>query len=677
MSSKKKIIVEYKKKINFLKKHNKYYFTQDAPKVSDSEYDKVKKETLELVKKNPYLEKIINVSSIVGARPSNKFKKILHLKPMLSLSNAFDRGDMVDFLKKINNFLNLKKENLELFSEPKIDGISATLIYEKGSLVKGLSRGDGVTGEDILSNLKTINEIPKKIISKEVPNLLEIRCEIYIGKKDFADIKAKFANPRNAAGGSLRQKDPNETSKIPLKYFAYGFGAVEPMIFKTQSDFLGKINQWGFKVNPLSKTIIGIDKIEKNHSEIDRLRSSLDYDIDGLVFKINDLKLQKRLGNTSNSPRWATAYKFSAEKAVTTIKDIIIQVGRTGAITPVAKVEPVTVGGVVVSNATLHNEDEIKTKDIRIGDTIKIQRAGDVIPQVVLVDISKRNKNSKKFLFPAKCLCGAETKKEISKSTKKEDAVRRCIKGYDCKFIAKEKLRHIVSKEAFNIDGLGKKVVDQFWDLKLIKEPSDIFTLNYDNIKQLEGWGELSISNLKEAIAKAQTPKLDKFIFSIGIRHIGQENAKILAGFFVSIKRFTNLFNQEKRDQLLKNLVDLDGIGETQIHSINSFFSNQTNVRIIQNLINELNITNYKIKNTKGKFSNKKLMFTGGFQKMSRSEAKAVAENNGGKVLGTISKKLDFLVVGETKPTKKKIDQAKELKIRIISEKDWDKILNS
>ena len=677
MSSKKKIIVEYKKKINFLKKHNKYYFTQDAPKVSDSEYDKVKKETLELVKKNPYLDKIINASSIVGARPSNKFKKILHLKPMLSLSNAFDRGDMVDFLKKINNFLKLKKENLELFSEPKIDGISATLIYEKGSLVKGLSRGDGVTGEDILSNLKTINEIPKKIISKEVPNLLEIRCEIYIGKKDFADIQAKFANPRNAAGGSLRQKDPNETSKIPLKYFAYGFGAVEPMIFKTQSDFLGKINQWGFKVNPLSKTIIGIDKIEKNHSEIDRLRSSLDYDIDGLVFKINDLKLQKRLGNTSNSPRWATAYKFSAEKAVTTIKDIIIQVGRTGAITPVAKVEPVTVGGVVVSNATLHNEDEIKRKDIRIGDTIKIQRAGDVIPQVVLVDISKRNKNSKKFLFPAKCLCGAETKKEVNKSTKKEDAVRRCIKGYDCKFIAKEKLRHIVSKEAFNIDGLGKKVVDQFWDLKLIKEPSDIFTLNYDNIKQLEGWGELSISNLKEAIAKAQTPKLDKFIFSIGIRHIGQENAKILAGFFVSIKRFTNLFNQEKRDQLLKNLVDLDGIGETQINSINSFFSNQTNVRIIQNLINELNITNYKIKNTKGKFSNKKLMFTGGFQKMSRSEAKAVAENNGGKVLGTISKKLDFLVVGETKPTKKKIDQAKELKIRIISEKDWDKILNS
>ena len=676
MSNKKKIIDEYKKKIDFLKKHNKYYFIKDAPKVTDSKFDKVKKETLELVKKNPYLEKIINLSNIIGARPSSKFKKILHLKPMLSLSNAFNRDDMVDFLKKINNFLNLKKENLELFSEPKIDGISATLIYEKGLLVKGLSRGDGITGEDILANLKTINTIPKKILSKEVPNLLEIRCEIYIGKKDFVNIKEKFANPRNAAGGSLRQKDPNETSKIPLKYFAYGFGAVEPMIFKTQSDFLDKINQWGFKVNSLSKTIIGIDKIEKNHSEIDQLRSSLDYDIDGLVFKINDLKLQKRLGNTSNSPRWATAYKFSAEKAVTTIKDIIIQVGRTGAITPVAKVEPITVGGVVVSNATLHNEDEIKRKDIRIGDTIKIQRAGDVIPQVVLVDISKRNKNSKKFSFPIKCLCGAETKKEVSKSTKKEDAVRRCTKGYDCKFTAKEKLKHIVSKEAFNIDGLGKKVIDQFWDLKLIKEPSDIFTLNYDNIKKLEGWGELSISNLKQAIIKAKTTKLDKFIFSIGIRHIGQENAKILAGFFESIKNFTKLFNREKRNQLLKNLVDLDGIGETQIDSINSFFSSQTNMKIIHNLINELNIINYKIKNTHGKFSNKKLMFTGGFQNMSRSEAKAVAENNGGKVLGAISKKLDFLVVGETKPTKKKIDQAKELKIKIITEKDWKKILN-
>ena len=677
MSDRKKIISKHKDKIDYIKKLNKNYFIDDSPLITDSAYDKLKSEIVELEKKFPYLKKLNSINNIVGAKLTNRFKKIKHLVPMLSLGNAFNEKDMKDFLKKINNFINSKNEKIELFSEPKIDGISATLIYEKGILVKGLSRGDGVTGEDILQNLKTINQIPKKIESKEVLNLLEIRYEIYIGKKDFVNIKEKFANPRNAAGGSLRQKDPNETSKIPLKYFAYGFGAVEPMIFKTQSDFLSKINQWGFKINPLSKKIIGIDQIEDQHSKIDQIRSSLDYDIDGLVFKVNDLKLQRRLGNTSNSPRWATAYKFSAEKAVTKIKDIIIQVGRTGAITPVAKVEPVTVGGVVVSNATLHNEDEIKRKDIRIGDTIQIQRAGDVIPQVVMVDTSKRDKNSKKFLFPKKCLCGAETKKEYSKSTKKQDAVRRCFKGYDCKFTAKEKLKHLVSKEAFNIDGLGKKVIEQFWDLQLIKQPSDIFTLNYDVIKKLEGWGELSINNLRQAILKAQTTKLDKFVFSIGIRHIGQENAKILAGFFESINNFTKLFKQEKRNQILKNLVDLDGIGETQINSINSFFSNQTNIRIIQNLINELKVTNYIIKNTDGKLSNKKLMFTGGFQKMSRSEAKVIAENNGGKVLGTISKKLDFLVVGETKPTKKKIDQARELKIKIISEKEWNKLLNS
>jgi DNA ligase (NAD+) len=392
---------------------------------------------------------------------------------------------------------------------------------------------------------------------------------------------------------------------------------------------------------------------------------------------VNDLSLQKRLGNTSNSPRWAIAYKFSAEKAVTKINDIIIQVGRTGAITPVAKVEPVTVGGVVVSNATLHNEDEISRKDIRIGDTIKIQRAGDVIPQIVSVDITKRNKKAKKFVFPLKCLCGSETKKELSKSTKKHDAVRRCTKGYDCKFIAKEKLKHIVSKEAFNIDGLGKKVIEQFWDLNLIKEPSDIFDLNYNEITKLEGWGKLSINNLKIAINDAKKITLDKFIFSIGVRHIGQENAKILAGFFGSIKEFSKIFNQKKRNQILKNLIDLDGIGETQIESIKSYFSNETNNSITLRLIDELEISSYVTKAEKGILSNKKLMFTGGFQEMSRSEAKSIAENNGGKVLGSISKKLDFLVVGESKPTKKKIDQAKQLNIKIILEKDWKKMLNS
>ncbi len=676
MKDKKEIIKDFKNKLSILKKHNKLYYINDKPEISDSDYDDIKNNILSLKKKYSFLNEY-KFENIVGAPPSNKFKKVKHLLPMLSLSNAFSIKDMYDFLKKIRNFLKIDGDKIELFSEPKIDGISATLIYERGKLIKGLSRGDGSTGEDILENLKTIKKLPQEIISKDVPDLLEVRCEVFIGKKDFIKLKDNFANPRNAAGGSLRQKNPEATSKIPLKYFAYGFGEVKPMIFKKQSDFLKKISRWNFETNPLSKIISSETTMEQEYKKIDQLRSSLDYDIDGLVFKVNNVNLQARLGNTSNSPRWAIAYKFSAEKAQTKINDIIIQVGRTGAITPVAKVEPVTVGGVVVSNATLHNEDEIERKDIRIGDTITIQRAGDVIPQVVSVDISKREKSAKKFIFPKNCLCGTETKKELSKTKKKHDAVRRCVKGYDCMYTAKEKLKHIVSKEAFNIDGLGKRVIEQFWDLNFIKEPSDIFQLDYNKIKKLEGWGDLSINNLKKAIHKSQSISLDKFIFSIGIRHIGQENAKILSGFFSSIEEFSKLFDASIRKKLLVNLKDLDGIGETQIESINNFFFNKTNTRITRELISKLIIKKFSIQNKQGKFSGKKLMFTGGFQNISRSEAKAIAEKNGGKVLGSISKKLDFLVVGDSKPTKKKVDEAKKLKIRIILEKEWNKILNS
>ena len=525
--------------------------------------------------------------------------------------------------------------------------------------------------------MKTINSLPKKINSKNIPKLIEIRCEIYISKNDFSKIKDKFANPRNAAGGSLRQKDPKETSKIPLKYFAYGFGEISPNQFKTQQEFLKTIKKWDFNVNPLSKSVITLDEIERKHKEVEEQRSSLNYDIDGLVYKVNNLSLQKRLGNTSNSPRWAIAYKFSAEKALSKIKNITIQVGRTGAITPVAKIEPVTVGGVVVSNATLHNEDEIERKDIRIGDTVKIQRAGDVIPQVISVDLSKRNTLSRKFTFPTKCLCGAETKKELSKSTKKLDAVRRCVKGYACNFIAKEKLKHFVSKEALNIDGLGKKVVEQFWDLNLIKEPSNIYSLDFKKIEKLEGWGSTSINNLKKAINKSRQISLDKLIYSIGIRHIGQENAKILAGFFGTIENFKKIFDKENRNVLIKNLLDLNGIGTTQVDSINNFFSNPTNLQITNDLVKKLKVSEYNSQLKKGVFSNKKVMFTGGFKNMSRSEAKSIIENKGGKVLGSISKKLDYLIVGDSKPTLKKINLAQDLQIKIILEKDWNKILNS
>tara|TARA_B100000579_G_scaffold125978_1_gene101599 strand:+ start:4743 stop:6779 length:2037 start_codon:yes stop_codon:yes gene_type:complete len=671
-----KIKKKYLEKVKLLKKHNALYYSKDSPTISDSDFDKIKKELIILEQKHKYLKKYGSVAAIVGAPLTNKFKKIDHSKPMLSLSNAFDKNDMHDFLKKIKNYLNLKDLNIQLISEPKIDGISASLTYENGVLTKGLSRGDGKTGEDILQNLMTIEEIPKKIEDKNVPKVLEVRGEVFIGKKDFEKIKKNFANPRNAAGGSLRQKNPKETSKIPLKYFAYGYGLVEPMTFKTQFEFVNKLKEWGFSINSNNQVISNLDEIEKQYTLVNELRPSLDYDIDGLVYKVNDLLLQSRLGNTSNSPRWAIAYKFSSEKAFTKVKEIIVQVGRTGAITPVAKVEPVTVGGVVVSNATLHNEDEIKRKDIRVGDTITIQRAGDVIPQVVSVDKTKRDQKSESFDFPDKCLCGHKTVKEINNSTKKEDAVRRCTRGYDCKYIAREKLKHIVSKEAFNIDGLGKKVIDQFWDLKLLQTPADIFKIDYTKINELEGWGSLSIENLKKAINKAKTISLNRFIYSIGIRHIGQENAKILASFFKSINNFSNLFVKNKRSEILNNLKDLDGIGEIQIKSINTFFSNKKNIIVVDHLIRSLKINDFKTFNKKGKFINKNLMFTGGFKKMSRSEAKTLTENNGGKVLGSISKKLDILVVGDSKPTKKKIEKAKDLKVQILDEKDWYKILN-
>ncbi len=664
------------KKINELKKYDKAYFESDNPIVSDKDYDRAKEEILNLEKKYKYLKNKNSPSQKVGYKPSEKFKKIKHLKPMLSLSNAFEKKDMKDFLSKITNFLKNKDLNIELSLEPKIDGISASLTYEGGILVKGLSRGDGITGEDILQNLNTIKGLPKKINGKNIPKILELRGEVYIGKKDFEKIKNNFANPRNAAGGSLRQKDSKQTEKIPLKYFVYGFGVVEPMIFKKQSEFINKLSQWGFYTNPYNKVVNGLDEIEKNHKLIEEIRSSFDYDIDGLVFKVNNLELQSRLGSTSSSPRWAIAYKFSSEKATTKIKDIVIQVGRTGAITPVAKVEPVTVGGVVVSNATLHNEDEINRKDIRIGDTIQIRRAGDVIPQVVSVDKSKRNKNSKIFIFPEKCLCGAKTYKEINKLTNKEDAVRRCTKGYECNFTAREKIKHIASKEAFNIEGLGKKVVDQFWNLELIKTPQDIFKLNFEKIRDLEGWGDLSINNLKKAVEKAKNISLDRFIYSIGIRHIGQENAKIIAGFFTSINKFSDLLNQNKRAEILNNLKDLDGIGDIQIKSIEIFFLNKINTDVVKSLVQVLEVKNYQNSKKRGKLTNKNLMFTGGFEKISRSEAKVLAEDNGGKVLGTISKKLDMLVVGASKPTKRKIEKAKELKVKIVYEKDWYKILN-
>ena len=675
---KKEIEKVYIEKINQLKKHDEAYFKNDNPIISDADYDNIKKQILNLEKKYKYLKNKNSPSKRVGYEPSSKFTKVIHDVPMLSLSNAFSEENIVDFLRKIRNFLNLKNSEKIVFSaEPKIDGISASLKYVDGIFVLGLSRGDGKTGEDITNNLETIKDIPKKINKFNFPKILDVRGEVYISKSDFKKIAKQFANPRNAAGGSLRQKDPNETKKIPLKFVAYGFGIVEPQNFEEQSEYLKLLRTWGFNTNPFNKLVSTIEDIKENHKMIEKQRPTIDYDLDGLVYKVNSLKLQNRLGFVSNSPRWAIAHKFSAEKGFSIIKDIEIQVGRTGALTPVAKIEPVTIGGVVVSNATLHNEDEINRKDTRIGDTACIQRAGDVIPQVLYIDKTKRKKNTKKFNFPDKCpSCGSKTIKEFNYSTKKKDAVTRCPDPkFNCKEILKEKLKHFASKDAFNIEGLGKKVIQNFWDLNVIKYPADIFNLNFKKISSLDGWGDLSALNLEKAIKKSKEITLEKLIFAIGIRHIGQENAKTLAKYFINIKKFKELFYKEKRKKVLDYLLELDSIGETQINSLNTFFSNSNNLNTVSNLIKELKIIDFKISRS-GIFYGKMIMFTGGLNKMSRAEAKALVEKEGGKVLGTISKKLDYLVVGDSKPTTKKVEKARQLNIEILDEKNWYGSLN-
>jgi DNA ligase (NAD+) len=593
---------------------------------------------------------------------------------MLSLANAFDQNDLNNFEKKIMNYLNQKNRlEIEYSAEPKIDGISASLSYKDGNFITGLSRGDGREGEDITENLKTINDIPQKISSKDFPEDIEIRGEIFIQNNDFKKLTGKFANPRNAASGSLRQKNPLETKKIPLKFIAYTFGYEKGLKINKQSEFLKKLKEWGFKTNPLNKTIKSVKNLMKNYHEVENRRGSLDFDIDGIVYKINDFQLQKRLGNIANAPRWAIAHKFSANNGISKIENIEIQVGRTGALTPVAKIRPINIGGVVVSNATLHNEEEIIRKDIRVGDTVLIERAGDVIPHVISVDLKQRNNKSKKFVFPISCpSCGSKTIKEYNSITKKEDAVRRCTsEGFECEKIAIEKIKHFVSKEAFNIDGFGKKIVENFWKLNLIRLPQDIFKLDFTVIENLDGWGKQSVSNLKYSINIKKTIPFEKFIFALGIRHIGLENAKLISKNLISIKNFLLLSKTKK----FNDLINIDGIGETQINSIRNFFSNNINLKMLKELNELLDIKDAVLSKSNGLFTNKTFMITGKLEGISRAEAKSVIEENSGSIISNVSKKLDYLIIGE-KPTKRKIDLAKDFKVKILSQDEWLNMLN-
>jgi DNA ligase (NAD+) len=670
----KEIEEKYLKKIELLQKHNEYYYDKSSPIISDKDYDKLKKDILELEKQHKSLKNKKSPSESIGFKPSINFKKVKHRTPMLSLGNAFNEEDLINFEKKIFNFLSLEKSNnIEYSAEPKIDGISASLIYEKGNFVRGLSRGDGKEGEDITENLKTIKDIPKSIKVKNFPNEIDIRGEVFIENNDFKRINKNFANPRNAASGSLRQKDSTVTSKIPLRFIAYTHGYTKNMNIQSQFDFLENLKLWGFKVNPFNKKITGVKNLILNHKNLEEKRKEIAFDIDGVVYKVNDFDLQIRLGFAANAPRWAIAHKFSANSSISEILNIEIQLGRTGALTPVAKIRPVNIGGVMVSNATLHNEDEIIRKDIRIGDTVTVERAGDVIPHVTLVDINKRKKSFKKFIFPVKCpSCGSKTIKDFNEITKKEDAVRRCAsESYECKKIAIEKLKHFVSKEAFNIDGLGKKIIENFWKLKLIKLPQDIFNLDYKAIQKLEGWGDLSVTNLKFSINQKKVISLERFIYSLGIRHIGQENAKLIARHLKSSSNFLKL----AEDKYIDHLSNIDGIGPTQIQSIRSFFLNKTNLNIMSELNKDLSIVNVLLINNKGVLRNKTFMFTGKLNGISRAEAKSLIEQNSGKIINHVNKKLDYLIIGE-KPTIKKVKTAKELSIEVIGQDEWMKMLN-
>jgi len=663
----------YINKIKLLKYYNKQYYNNNKSEVSDDLYDKLKQEIIELELKNKDLDSRDSPLKTVGYKPSRNFNKIAHKVPMLSLSNAFSEEDLFNFEKKISNYLDrVNISNIFYTAEPKIDGISASLIYKNGEFITGLSRGDGKEGEDITANLKTIEDIPKFIKKKEFPKEIDVRGEVFIQNSDFKKLNQKFANPRNAASGSLRQKNPEETKKIPLKFIAYTFGYADQLNVDSQFEYLKKLKEWGFKTNPQNKLIRGIKNLMKNYYEIEKKRTELDFDIDGIVYKVNDFNLQKRLGNVANSPRWAIAHKFSAVNGSTIIKDIEIQIGRTGALTPVAKVEPINIGGVVVSNATLHNEDEIIRKDIRIGDTVLIERAGDVIPHIIKVDFAKRSKNTKKFIFPKYCpSCGSETVKEFNSISKKEDAVRRCTsEGYECEKIAIEKIKHFVSKDAFNIDGFGKKIVESFWNKKLVKLPQDIFNLDYKKIENLEGWGKQSVSNLKYSIEEKKNISFEKFIFALGIRHIGLENAKILAKYFKTCKNFINLSIHKNFSELL----DIDGIGETQINSLKNFFLNKDNLDVLLTLQKILNVKDAVSVRNDGFLIDKTFMITGKLMGISRAELKSLIEENSGTIISSVSKKLDYLVAGE-KPTKRKIDSANELNIKIIDQNELLKML--
>ncbi len=673
-------------------RHDALYYRKDDPEISDAEYDRLRQRNDAIEARFPTFIRDDSPANRVGAAPADGFGKVTHAVPMLSLGNVFDDDGVHEFVDRIRRFLGLDAETpLAFTTEPKIDGLSIGLRYEGGRLVQAATRGDGYVGENVTANVLTIGDVPNHVKARDFPDPFEVRGEIYMSHSAFAGLNAEqeqagakvFANPRNAAAGSLRQLDASVTASRPLQFFAYAWGEAANLPADTQWGVYEAFARWGFPLNPLAKLTTALDEMLRTYREIEEGRAALDYDIDGIVYKLDRLDLQERLGFVSRSPRWAVAHKFPAERATTILRDIEIQVGRTGALTPVAKLEPVTVGGVVVQNATLHNEDEIARKGVRIGDTVILQRAGDVIPQILGPVLDKRPKSAKPYLFPTVCpVCGSHAVREINPNTGKEDAVSRCTGGLICPAQRVERLKHFVSRNAFDIEGIGEKSIQTFYDEGLIQSPPDIFTLAArdadaeEKLSEREGWGETSAQKLFDAIAAHRNVTLDRFIYSLGIRHVGEITGRLLARNYGTAAHFVEAMREAAKDRegaAYSELENIDGIGPTVAAAIADFFGEPHNVAVVDELLKDVSPQALEAVDNASPVSGKAVVFTGTLEQMTRAEAKAQAERLGAKVAGSVSKKTDYVVAGPGAGSKLK--NAKDLGVEVLTEDEWLKLV--
>jgi DNA ligase (NAD+) len=692
--------VELKRLALEIESHDKHYYQEDAPKISDAEYDALRKRLNAIEARFPEFVSGDSPSQKVGAQPSGRFAKVRHAVPMLSLDNAFAETDVLDFVGRIRRFLRLGEDDKIAFSaEPKIDGLSMSLRYEGGELVTAATRGDGAVGEDVTANIRTLEDVPKKLKGRNVPEICEVRGEVYMTKQAFLALNERqkasgdtiFANPRNSAAGSLRQKDPAITASRPLGFFAYSWAQMSQMPADTQSGMIKWFERCGFKTNPLTELCTSVDELLAFHREIETQRSHLDYDIDGVVYKVDRIDWQERLGFVSRTPRWAIAHKFPAERAMTVLRDIEIQVGRTGSFTPVGKLEPVGVGGVIVQNVTLHNEDYIRGigghgeqlregRDIRIGDTVIVQRAGDVIPQVVDVVLDKRPRDAKPYQFPKRCPCMLHTDVVREETATGDEGARaRCTGEFACPYQKIEHLKLFASRRAFDIDGLGEKQIEFFFENGWVKEPADIFTLEARNTKlrleEIEGYGQTSVRNLFEAIRRRREIPLERFIYALGMRHVGETTALALARGYGSWQAFHDAcLKVAKGDEEAMGEMDaLDQIGETVIASIKAYFGESHNRGIVERLTKEVTILDAEKPKSNSAVAGKTVVFTGALEKMTRDEAKAQAERLGAKVSGSVSKKTDYVVAGPGAGSK--LAEAKKHGVEVLTEDEWLKLV--